>query len=92
MNSKYSVGDILVDRYTNESYFIFEIFVDELVYYNCIVRNIFEYRFEEVIISSYWLEDKNIQKVGEDLQKAEQLRSLRDDIKFMLGKHIGMED
>ena len=92
MNSKYSVGDILVDRYTNESYFIFETFVDELVYYNCIVRNIFEYRFEEVIISSYWLEDKNIQKVGEDLQKAEQLRSLRDDIKFMLGKHIGMED
>lgn len=93
MHTKYSVGDILVDKYTNESYFIFEIITDEPIYYNCIVRNIFEYRFEEGIISSFWLEDnKNIQRVGKDLKRAEQLRSLRDDIKFMLGKHIGMED
>lgn len=92
MNIKYSVGDILVDRYTNESYFIFEVITDEPIYYNCIVRNMFEYKFEEGIISSYWIdENKNIQKVGEDLQKAEQLRSLRDDIKLMLGKPTDLD-
>lgn len=89
MNSKYSAGDILVDKKTETSYFIFEVFVDELIYYNCITRNMYEYRFEEGILSSFWLdENQNIQKVGEDLQKAELLEMLCGDIKFMLNKQI----
>ena len=91
MNSKYSAGDILIDKSDKTAYFIFEVFIDELIYYKYTLRNPFDYQFEEGIIGSFWLdENKDIQKVGEDVQKAEQMRSLRNDITKMLSKQIGL--